>query len=108
MALNINKHRLFKMAHAMIRKSEAINLSDALRQAWKVMKLQAQLLVSKVHFTFRKVSGEIREAYGTLCDIDYTPKTPANGKPRQRPDDIICYFDLDKQAFRSFNAANLI
>ena len=33
MALNINKHRLFKMAHAMIRKSEAVNLSDALRQA---------------------------------------------------------------------------
>lgn len=66
MALNINKHRLFKMAHAMIRKSEAVNLSDALRQAWKVMKLQAQLLVCKVHFTFRKVSGEIREAYGNI------------------------------------------
>lgn len=109
MATSINKSQLFKMAHAMLRKAEVNTLSEALRQAWKAMKLHANMLVGQVRFTFRKVSGEIREAIGTLYNIDYTPKTPANGKPRkERPVDVVCYFDVEKNAFRSFCAANLI
>ncbi len=109
MALNINKSRLFKIAHAILRKAEATTISEALRLAWKAMRLQSSLIKGNVRFSFRKVSGEIRVAYGTLCGLDRIckPKT-ATSKPRRQPDDIICYYDIEKHAFRSFNAANLI
>ena len=109
MKANINKSQLMKMAHTMLRKAEVANLSEALRKAWKAMKLHAAMFVGQVRFSFRKVSGEIRQAVGTLCNINYTPKTPANGKPRkERPADVVCYFDVEKNAFRSFCAVNLI
>ncbi len=109
MATQINKSQLFKMAHTMLRKAEASNFSEALRKAWKVMKLHARMLAGKVEFSYRKMDGGIRKAVGTLFNINYTPKTPADGKPRkERPVDVICYFDIEKNAFRSFCAANLI
>lgn len=109
MKAQINKSDLFKMAHAMVRKATCSNLSEALRQAWKVMKVKAQMLVGKAEFTFRKLNGEIRKAVGTLCNINYTPKTPANGKPRApKPADLICYFDVEANGFRSFTAASLL
>lgn len=109
MKANINKSQLFKMAHTMLRKAEANNMSEALIKAWKAVKLKATMMVGKAKFAYRKLDGTIREAIGTLFNLNYTPKTPANGKPRKaRPDDIICYFDIESNGFRSFNAANLI
>lgn len=109
MANKINKSQLFKMAHTMLRKAEVKNLSEALSKAWKVLKLHAKMLAGKVEFSYRKLDGGIRKAVGTLFNINYTPKAPANGKPRkERPVDVICYFDIEKKAFRSFCAANLI
>lgn len=109
MAKSINKSQLFKMAHTMLRKAEVANLSQALRKAWQVMKLHAQMLVGKVEFSYRKTTGEVRKAVGTLFNINYTPKPQAENKPRrQRPADVVCYFDVEKNSFRSFCAANLI
>lgn len=109
MANAINKSQLFKMAHTMLRKAVVANFSEALRKAWQVMKLHAQMLIGKVEFAYCKMDGGVRKAVGTLFNIDYTPKTPANGKPRrERPADVVCYFDVEKNAFRSFCAANLI
>lgn len=109
MTTQINKSELFKVAHAMVRKAKAANISEALKQAWKVMKVKAAMLVGKVAFAYRKMDGQIRKAVGTLNNINYTPKTPANGKPRgARPADVICYFDIEAKGFRSFCANNLI
>lgn len=107
--LKINKSQLFKMAHTMLRKAEATNMSEALIKAWKAMKLKATMMVGATKFAYRKLDGTIREAVGTLFNLNYTPKTQANGKTRKpRPEDIICYFDIESNGFRSFNAANLI
>lgn len=109
MKLNINKSQLFKMAHAMVRKAEVTTFADALRQAWKAMKVKAAMLVGQVEFSYRKTTGEIRKAVGTLFNINYTPAVPVAGKPRrERPADVVCYFDVEKNAFRSFCAYNLI
>lgn len=93
----------------MVRKATCGNFSDALRQAWKVMKVKSQMLLGKAEFTYRKVNGEIRKAVGTLRNINYSPKATAVGKPRApKPADLICYFDVEANGFRSFTAASLL
>lgn len=57
-----------------------------------------------VQFIFKKKStGKIRKARGTLKK-DLIPKESQrkSGRPRKRPDDLVIYFDTDKQAIRSF------
>lgn len=105
MKAQINKSQLFKMAHTMLRKAEAANLSEALTKAWKALKLKAAMMAGNVAFAFRKLNGEIRQAVGTLVNVAYTAK---NTTRKAGPADVICYFDVEKNAFRSFNAANLI
>lgn len=106
MAQNINKTQLFKMAHAMVRKAAFGTFGEALRKAWQVLKLRAMMLAGKVEFAFRKTDGSIRKAIGTLHNINYTPAT---GKVRrEKPVDQICYFDVEKNSYRSFIAASLI
>lgn len=101
------KSKLFKIAHLLIKKAEVKSFSEALRKAWKAIKIYAGMLTGKVEFRFMKLDGSVRNAVGTLHDIDYTPSP--NAKPRQAPDeDVMRYFDLEKNQFRSFRVASLI
>lgn len=109
MTQKINKTQLFKMAHAMVRKATFETFGEALRKAWQVLKLRATMFAGKVEFAYRKTDGAVRKAIGTLCNINYTPAPLAPGKVRrEKPIDQICYFDVEKNAFRSFMAASLI
>ena len=57
-----------------------------------------------VQFVFKKKSnGKIRKAKGTLKK-DLIPKESQrkSGHPKKRPDDLVIYFDVDKQEIRSF------
>lgn len=57
-----------------------------------------------VQFIFKKKSnGKIRKANGTL-KRDLIPKEAQRkaGRPKKRPDDLVIYFDTDKQEIRSF------
>lgn len=57
-----------------------------------------------VQFVFKKKSnGKIRKAKGTLKK-DLIPKESQrkSGRPKKRPDDLVIYFDTDKQEIRSF------
>lgn len=103
----IDKSRLFRIAHSILKRSQAGSFSEALRMAWKAIKIYAKMLVGEVVFTFRKANGEIRRAVGTLCNIDYHPVGGGNNR-KERPADTICFWDVEKQAFRSFNASTLI
>ena len=103
----IDKSRLFRIAHSILKRSQAGNFSEALRMAWKAIKVYAKMLVGEAVFTFRKANGEIRRAVGTLCSIDYHPVDGGNDR-KERPADTICFWDVEKQAFRSFNASTLI
>jgi hypothetical protein len=61
-----------------------------------------------VKFKYKKLSGEIRSATGTTkldaLPIECIPS--GNGKPT--PANIVKYFDLTKNAWRSFRFENLI
>ena len=54
-------------------------------------------------FKFQQKDGTEREARGTL-NFDVIPKesTPKGTQTWEDPDDIVKYWDLDKEAWRSF------
>lgn len=104
--MKVNKSKLFKVAHAILRKGQVNNLSEALKAAWKAVKIYTRMLTGKVEFTFRKVNGEIRKAIGTLYNISYTAK--GNGSNTDNNADVICYWDCEKNSFRSFKSVTLI
>lgn len=104
--MKVNKSKLFKIAHAILKKGEAENFSKALKSAWKAIKVYSLMLVGNVEFTFKKVNGEIRHAIGTLFNLSYIKKNTGEGDTKNA--DVICFWDCEKEAFRSFKAANLI
>ncbi len=98
------KSNVFRLAHQIVKRN-GITLSEAVKKAWQVVKLQARLQSGKVSFTFKMLNGKICTAYGTLCNINYTPKTTMQ---KERPIDQIGYWDVFLNGFRSFVAGNLI
>ena len=74
------------------------SLSEALRVAWRNTRLVIAMRTKDVSFCYRKVDGTIREAIGTL-------RSRFVGKDS---DTIQIYFDVDKQAWRSFRKVNLL
>ena len=85
------------------------NWSNALRQAWFLMRFKNALNSGIVTFSFIKQDGTIREAKGTthhlLVPADKQPKGAF--APGYRIS-TISFFDLDKQDWRSFSVENFI
>lgn len=97
------KSRVLRLAHQMIKRNN-FSLSEAVKKAWQVIKLQTRLSSEKVSFTFRMLNGRICTTYGTLMGI---AESKGNSK-RVVPVDQICYWDVFCNGFRSFVAGNLI
>ena len=101
-----NKMReVMQIAHQFIRKN-GMSLSEALKTAWVNIKLKAAMKNRIVKFYFTKVSGEIREAYGTLAD-GIIPAVEGNSSRKQN-DTCQTYYDCEKEAWRCFKKANLL
>lgn len=81
------------------------SFSVCLKKAWANLKLRKAMKKGIVKFYYQKVSGEIREAWGTLSD-NYLPET--KGENRKKNEHTQVYFDTEKQAFRSFKKLNLL
>jgi hypothetical protein len=93
-----NRSKAFKCAHILYRFAE-----------W--------LAKGIVAFTYMKDDGSIRHARGTLCDevsekFDEWKRKQAEKPKTKEPEDsakhVIKYWDVDKEAFRSFKAENLL
>lgn len=78
------------------------NFANALRQAWKVIKLKLAMKSGQVTFKFRKVDGSIREAIGTL-QVDYDRKGNSHGT-----EETFSYWDVTANGWRGFKITNLI
>jgi hypothetical protein len=94
------KSRLFHIAHSI--KGQFSTFGEALARAWKIIKLQMELCLCTVEFTYRKVDGSIRKARGTR---DNVPAVKGTGHINYG---VVVYFDLDAQAYRSAKAENII
>ena len=62
--------------------------------------LKAMLQNGIVNFEFIKKDGTTRQAKGTLL-TEYLPAPKTDGTSRKPSDNVLVYFDLDKNAFRS-------
>lgn len=98
---NNTRSRLFRMAHAI--KSQFQSFAAALSHAWKVIRLTIKMTSGDASFSYRKVSGEIRQAVGTL-NFTYEAK----GSGRTAPADSLVYFDREANGIRSFKIVNLV
>lgn len=97
-------HEVMLLAWQFVHKN-GFSMSEALKAAWANLKLMAEMKKRIVKFYFQKVDGSIRESYGTLKS-DLVPET---GKTdRAKNDTVQCYYDTERQSWRSFKKANLI
>ena len=86
-------------------KRNGFSMSDALKVAWRNIKVRAMMKTRIVKFYFQKVDGSIREAYGTLKET----LIPATGSDNRKKNDTVqTYFDTEKQEWRCFKKANLM
>lgn len=95
---------VMKLAWQMVRKN-GYTMSEALKVAWLNMKLKMQMKQKIVRFYYRKVSGEVREAFGTLKE-SLLPETQGTG--RKANCTLQTYFDTERQDWRCFKVANLV
>lgn len=79
-------------------------MSEALKVAWRNIKLRAKLAKGITRFYFQKVDGSIREAFGTLA----SGLVPPTGDGRKANPTIQVYYDCERQGWRCFKRANLM
>lgn len=94
---------IMTLAWQMVKRN-GFTMSDALKIAWRNIKLKARLRMGIVKFYFTKVDGTVREAYGTLKST----LVPATGDNRRPNCTVQVYYDTEKQEWRCFKKANLM
>jgi len=87
-------------------KVTGISFAECLKRAWAILKLKTMMKYQTVQFYYQKVNGEIRQAFGTMRVEIITDKIKNN--IRKKNDDLLTYWDTEKQSFRSFKKFNLI
>lgn len=95
---------IMQTAWMFIRKN-GYTLSEALKCAWRNYKLKSAMKNGIVQFFFLKVSGEMRQAFGTLKE---SLLPPTQGTGRKANETLQTYFDSEKQEWRSFKKCNLV
>ena len=96
-----------------------IDRSTAFKCAHILYRFAEWLVKGIVAFTYMKDDGSIRHARGTLCDGVSEKFDEWKRKQAEKPKDkakesedsvkqVVKYWDVDKEAFRSFKAENLL
>lgn len=81
-------------------------MSEALKTAWRNIKLRAAMRKGVVKFYYQKVDGTMREAYGTLKE-NLVPALSGNDS-RKKSDTVQTYYDTEKESWRCFKRQNLV
>lgn len=100
------KKAVFTKAWELIKSNIFSSFADALKAAWKIVKLHTKLKAGVVNFSFIKKDGTIRNAIGTLCTSLFTYESKGSDKVEQS--NLLKYYDLEANAFRSFIIINLL
>ena len=81
--------------------------SVCLKKSWNLYRFMKRLKEGVIEFTYQKIDGSIRKAYGTL--LFRNSVIPVNEMRNSKFSfKTITYFDIVKNAFRSFRIENLI
>lgn len=92
-------------AWTILKSGIAATISEALKIAWKEIKLLERLRSGVAYFSFKKIDGTIRNAIGTLREGNFNYEYKGTKATRSG---IVSYYDIEKRAFRSFKVNNLI
>lgn len=95
---------ILNLAWQFVRKN-GYSMSEAMKVAWANYKLKQAMKNRIVRFYYRKVSGEVREAFGSLQD-KLLPPTQGMGKKANKT--LFTYYDTARESWRSFKKANLL
>ncbi len=98
------KVSLFNNAWSMFKDGLFTSFAQALKAAWSRLKVVTGMKSGFVTFQYIKSDGSIRIATGTLSDINYVAKT-TESKPKP---EVVKYFDIEAQSFRSFRLDRFI
>ena len=79
--------------------------SEAMKIAWRNIKLRKGMKDAIQHFYFQKMDGSVREAWGTLQD-NVLP--PTQGTERKKNNTVQVYYDTEKSEYRCFKKVNLL
>jgi len=107
-----------RLANFLVNK-RGFDRSKAFKCAHAIYRLTNELAKGLLEFSYIKDDGTLRHARGTLCDgvsdrFDEWKRKQAEkpkdkkAKAKTRPREIITYWDLDKEGFRSFRADRLM
>ena len=98
------RSKVFNYAWQIVKRT-GLFFSVALVRAWKVYKLRKRMIKETVKFTFKKLDGSLRLAYGTLKQ----PQQRNFIKSKRTPNfKTVCFYDTLINDFRSFKVENLI
>lgn len=103
---NTDKKRAVMVTAWGMVKRNGFTIGEALRTAWKNIKLKIKMATGAIKFTFEKADGTIREAWGTLKQelINYKP----NGKGRPTAAHLQLFWDVEADGYRCFDKSRLI
>lgn len=96
---------VMQVAWQFVRKY-GFTMSEALKTAWRNIKLRAAMRKGIVKFYYQKVDGTLREAYGTLKE-SLVPALSGNDS-RKKSDTVQTYYDTEKESWRCFKRQNLV
>lgn len=99
------KSTIMTTAWSFVKKGIYNTISEALKASWRKHKLVTKMKKGIAHFTFRKKNGELREAIGTLREGNFEYKSKGNKDSNY---DVVKYFDVVADAFRSFRIERLV
>ncbi len=98
----MNKSILFKAAHQYYKRGMCSSFSEALKMAWRYVRIMEELRKGLVSFAYRKKSnGKVRMALGTLNPNSFSHEYKGEQKPIE-DFTIVKYYDMMKGGFRSF------
>ena len=110
----LKRQAVMRLAKRFI-ETEGLPQSAAVHQAWLLVKLTISMKNRIVHFSYWKTNGEVREAWGTrlssrIGDSEKLEKAEQEMKKKKKKknDTVIVYYDLGKQAFRSFRKSSIV
>ena len=87
------------------KKSDKKSLSKKLKE---VTKLKRMLKKGIVKFSYKRIDGTLRKARGTM-NPDYLPETDKDSSSKRKENkDVVTYFDLSKDDYRSFRKENFV
>lgn len=85
-----------------------LNRSEALKQAWRILRLKRQLIEGVATFTYTKVDGSTRQATGTLSNVLLNDCENIANTEITADLSNMKYYDLEANGWRCFKVANLV